>query len=75
MYDCWVFNVPLLKKVSIIAIFKDPRQLEDYSCCAGDDLENYSFISTEIKKRLTEKKIRYYKSFYQPVTPNTLEPK
>lgn len=75
MYDCWVFNSPLLKKISVIAIFKDPRQLEDYDCCAGYDLENFSFISAEIKKRLTEKKIRYYKSFYQPVTPNTQEPK
>lgn len=75
MYDAWIFNAPLLKIVSIIAIFKDPRQLMDYGCCAGDDLENYSFISTEIKKRLTEKKLRYYRQFYQPATPNTQSPK
>ena len=75
MYDGWIFNVPLLKKLSVIGIFKDPRQLEGYECCAGEDLENYTFISAEIKKRLTEKKIRYYKQFYQPVTPNTQEPK
>jgi hypothetical protein len=33
MYDCFLFNAPLLDKVSITAIFKDPRQLDMYSCC------------------------------------------
>ena len=71
MYDAWVFNAPLLKTLSVIAIFKDPRQLEQFECCAGDDIENYSFISTEIKKRLTEKKLRYYKMMATQPTPNT----
>jgi len=75
MYDGWVFNAPLLKKLSIIAIFKDPRQLQEYNCCAGDDLENYTFLSAEIKKRLTEKKIRYYRQLYQSPTPNNQIPK
>lgn len=75
LYDGWIFNAPFTKKISIIAIFKDPRQLVGYSCCAGDDLENYSFISAEIKKRLTEKKLRYYRQFYQLPTPNTQSPK
>lgn len=75
MYDAWVFNAPLLKKISVIAIFKDPRQLEQFDCCAGDDLENYSFISTEIKKRLTEKKLRYYKMMATQPTTNTQSPK
>jgi len=75
MYDCWVFNAPFIKMLSVIAIFKDPRQLSNYACCAGDDLENYSFISTEIKKRLTEKKLRYYRSIGTPLTPNTQSPK
>lgn len=75
MYDAWVFNSPFLKKISVIGIFKDPRQLEQYTCCATDDLENYSFISAEIKKRLTEKKIRYYRQFYQVPTPNTQSPR
>ena len=75
MYDCWVFNAPLLKKVSIIFIPKDPRQLVQYDCCAGDDLENYTFISAEIKKRLTEKKLRYYRSLAAQPTPNTQSPK
>lgn len=75
MCDGWVFNSPLLKKLSVIAIFKDPRQLVQFDCCATDDLENYSFISTEIKKRLTEKKLRYYRQLYMIPTPNTQAPK
>ena len=70
MYDAWIFNAPFTKKISVIAIFKDPRQLTQYDCCAGDEIDNYSFISTEIKKRLTEKKLRYYRQFYQAPQPN-----
>lgn len=70
MYDCFVFNAPLLKQVSIVAIFKDPRQLEQFGCCSefGDD--NFSFINNEIKKRLTIKKIQYYRSYATGVRPN-----
>lgn len=25
MYDCFIFNAPLIKQVSVVAIFKDPR--------------------------------------------------
>lgn len=74
-YDVWIFNAPMLKKISVIAIFKDPRQLEEYDCCKGDDIENYSFISTEIKKRLTEKYLRYYRQLSATPTPNNQSPK
>jgi len=75
LYDAWIFNAPMLKKISVIAIFKDPRQLMDYDCCKGDTIENYTFLSAEIKKRLTEKKIRYYRQLYTGPTPNTQTPK
>lgn len=68
MYDCFVFNAPLLDAVSITAIFKDPRQLDGYNCCSEDN--NMSFIENEVKKRLTEKKIRYYKQFALNNMPN-----
>lgn len=70
MYDGWIFNAPFVKEISIIAIFKDPRQLDYYGCCPVEDVENLSFISTEIKKRLTEKYLRYYRSFLQSPTNN-----
>lgn len=75
MYDGWVFNAPFLKKISFIGIIKDPRQLLNYECCSGEDIENYTFIATEIKKRLTEKKIRYYRQLYMGPQPNNQIPK
>lgn len=74
MYDGWIFNAPMLEKLSVIAIFKDPRQLIGFDCCA-EELENYTFLSAEIKKRLTEKKIRYYRQLYVGPTTNTQIPK
>lgn len=74
MYDGFLFNAPLLKKLSIVGIFKDLRQLENYSCC-NDELNNMTFIDAEIKKRLTEKKLRYYRQFIQPPTQNNQNPK
>lgn len=63
MYDCWIFNAPLLKKISVIGIFKDPRQLMQFDCCANEDTINYNFIDNEIKKRLTQKKLAYYRQY------------
>lgn len=70
MYDCYLFNAPLLKVVSIVAIFKDPRQLSNYSCCIENEDYNYSWIDNEIKKRVTMKKIQYYKQLQTPLKPN-----
>lgn len=72
MNDCWIFNAPLLKSVSVIGIFKDPRQLEEYNDNDSDD--NISSINSEIKKRLIEKKIRYYRQFAAPLKPNDQTP-
>jgi hypothetical protein len=33
MYDGWIFNAPMLEVISVVGIFKDPRQIEDYACC------------------------------------------
>lgn len=70
MYDCFVFNAPLLSSVSITAIFKDLRQLGNYSCCVDLQDDNMTFINNEIKKRLTEKKIRYYRALSPQNLPN-----
>lgn len=70
MYDCFVFNAPLLDRVSISAIFKDLRQLDKFECCADLQDDNMTFINNEIKKRLTEKKIRYYRQLAAPNLPN-----
>lgn len=73
MYDCFIFNAPMLQTVSISAIFKDIRQLEMYSCCMELQDDNKSFINQEIKKRLAEQKIRYYRQYAMPLKPNNQE--
>lgn len=70
MYDCYVFNTPLLKYISVVAIFKDVRQLENFECCTELQDNNMSFIDNEIKRRLTEKKIRYYRQLAPANLPN-----
>ena len=71
MYDCFVFNAPLLTYVSISAIFKDLRQLGNYECCVDLQDNNMSFIDNEIKRRLTQKKLTYYRSYAPNNLPNT----
>lgn len=73
-YDCFLFNVPLLERVSIQAVFKDPRQVADYSCCELSEADNFSFVATEVKKRVIEKKLRYYRQLYPQPQPNTQVP-
>ena len=48
----------------------DVRQLEGYSCCTDQDETNFSFIDNEVKKRLIEKKLRYYRVGAMPNLPN-----
>lgn len=70
MYDCFIFNAPLLKQVSVVAIFKDLRQLENYGCCTEESDDNFSFINNEIKKRLVAKKIQFYRQYSTGNSPN-----
>lgn len=70
MYDCFVFNAPFLDRVSISAIFKDLRQLDKFQCCTDLQDDNMTFINNEIKKRVTEKKIRYYRALAPNNVPN-----
>lgn len=73
MYDGYIFNAPYIKEISVVAIFKDPRQLEQFSCCSSLSDDNFNFINNEIRKRLTEQKIRYYRQLAMPTQPNTQE--
>lgn len=70
MYDAYIFNAPMIKQISVVAIFKDPRQLENYACCSELDDDNFSFLNNEIKRRLTEKKLRYYRQLAMQPLPN-----
>ena len=78
LIDCYIFGAPLIKQVSVVAVFKDPRQLEEYQCnCDGNNQEtstmadnNLNFLDIVIKDRLTQQKIRYYRQLAYPILPN-----
>lgn len=74
MLDCFLFNAPFVKQVSIVAVFKDPRQLNRYSCCNTDELNgpdvNNSFIDQLVKDKLTKEKLYYYRQAVAPRLPN-----
>ena len=77
LLDCYIFGAPLIKTISIMAIFKDPRQLEGFQCdCEGTKNKvtqmdnNLNYIDTVIKERLTKLKIQYYRQLSPPLLPN-----
>ena len=77
MLDCFLFNAPFLQQVSVVGVFKDPRQLIQYRCCNIDELNgpdvNPSFIDQLIKDKLTKEKIYYYRQLAPQRLPNTQE--
>ena len=74
MLDCFLFNAPFLEQVSVVGVFKDPRQLNRYRCCQTDDLNgpdvNNSFVDQLIKDKLTKEKLYYYRQMAAPHLPN-----
>lgn len=74
MLDCFLFNAPFLEQISIVGIFKDPRQLNRYRCCNIEELNgpdvNNSFVEQLIKDRLTKEKLNYYRQLQPRLLPN-----
>lgn len=74
MLDCFLFNAPFLEQVSVVGVFKDPRQLNQYSCCNTDELNgpdvNPSFVDQLIKDKLTKEKLYYYRQVAAQRLPN-----
>lgn len=74
--DCYIFNAPLVKYISVVALFQDPRRLMDWDCC-NDNSDVYldcGILSDEIIKRLVEKYNRWYKQLPQMTLPNNQMP-
>lgn len=69
-YDCFLFNQPFMTSISFVGIFKDPRQLKVYSCCSELEYDNFSFLSAEIEKRVTQKFLYYFRQVAPTPTPN-----
>ena len=56
MIDGYIFNAPLVKMISVVAIFLDPRQLVQFSCCGDEDIvTDCGIISNDIVHRLSQK--------------------
>lgn len=71
MYDAFIFNAaPMLDKLLVRMIPKDPRQVDELSCCGQANVHNITFLSNEIERRLTEKYLRWYRQTAIPTTPN-----
>lgn len=70
MYDGWIYNAPFVKYISVIGIFKDPRQLDHFDCCRTYEYLDIGPISSEVKKRLTQRKFYYYRQAYLGPRPD-----
>jgi hypothetical protein len=77
MLDCFIFNAPMIKQISVVGAFKDPRQVERYHCCKHDDDftltgadDNMSYLTQLVKERLTSEKIKYYRQLAMATKPN-----
>ena len=78
LLDCYIFGAPLIKQISVVAVFKDPRQLEDFQCNCGENSSNgitqmdnnLNFLDIVIKDRLTQQKLKYYRQYATPILPN-----
>lgn len=76
LIDCYIFGAPLIKQVSVVAIFKDPRQLEEFQCDCQEQSEvtqmdnNLNFLDIVIKDKLVQQKIKYYRQLQAPILPN-----
>ena len=77
LLDCYIFDAPLIKQITVIGIFKDPRQLEDFQCNCTDKVSestqmdtNFNFVDTIIKERLTKQKLYYYRQTSTPLLSN-----
>ena len=74
MLDCFIFNAPFLEQVSVVGVFKDPRQLNQYNCCNTDELNgpdiNMSFVDQLVKDKLTKEKLYYYRQMATQRLPN-----
>ena len=74
-YDCWIYNLPFVKKISVVGVFADPRDLEEYSCCNPIEFLELGAVSNEVKTRLTKLKLQFYRQNLSQPQPNNLTPR
>jgi hypothetical protein len=75
MIDGYIFNAPLVKMISVVAVFLDPRKLIEFNCCADEEIvTDCGIISNDIVHRLTQKYAMWYRQNALPPIPNTQSP-
>ena len=74
-YDGWIYNLPFVKRITVIGVFADPRSLEEYNCCNSTEFLDLGAISNEVKNRLTKLKLQYYRQNLTQPQPNNLTPR
>ncbi len=68
-----MFNAPFTKQLKVTAVFKDLRQLEEYTCCRDFDYLDFGIISDEVKMRVKKDKFAFYRqNLAQPYPTNTV---
>lgn len=73
--DGYIFNVPFVKYISVVAIFLDPRKLLDFDCCNDPEtITECGLLTNDIINRLTQKKMLYFRQGMLPQQPNTQTP-
>lgn len=71
LLDGYIFNAPFIKAITVVGIFKDLRQIEAFTCCESTSLpEQFTWLDAEIQKRLTQKKLMYYRQYAPASQPN-----
>lgn len=75
MFDGWIYNLPFVKRICVIGLFKDLRQLEEFNCCNTPEFLDYGIISDEVRARLTKEKLQYYRQYLAQPQPNNLSPR
>lgn len=75
--DGYIFNVPFVKYISIIALFQDPRRLLEWDCCAENPeiYSDFGILSEQVINNLTQRYIYFYRQAAMPITPNNQQPK
>lgn len=75
--DGYIFNLPMVKYISVTALFKDPRRLLEWDCCnsSDDTYLDLGILSNEIIKRLSYKYLQWYKQAPSVTTNNNQMPK
>lgn len=78
-YDAYIFNCDMLERISVVAIWKDERQLERFACCPNQedsvDTSNLTWLTSEIIETVTKRYLTYYRQYYQQPQPNDQVPK